>query len=100
MLLTKIDLENLPKLYETEEQEDPIVYVKLFHPLGAATWLLTEYNPETKIAFGYAYITDGELGYIPLNELEQLNIAGLKVERDNYWTPKKLSEAKKEIFTT
>lgn len=96
MLLTKIDLENLPKLYETEEQEDPIVYVKLFHPLGAATWLLTEYNPETKIAFGYAYITEGELGYISLEELEELNIAGLKVERDSSWTPKKLSIAKKD----
>jgi len=96
MLLTKIDLENLPALYETEEQEDPIVYVKLFHPLCGATWLLTEYNPETNICFGYAYITDGELGYISLEELEELNIAGLKVERDSSWTPKKLSEAKKE----
>jgi len=96
-LLTKIDLENLPKLYETEEQEDPIVHVKLFHPMGGSTWLLTEYEPETKMAFGYAYITDGELGYIPLEELEQINIAGLKVERDNYFTPKPLSKAKKEL---
>ncbi len=97
MLLKKIDLENLPKLYETEEEEDPIVYVKLFHPLGGATWLLTEYNPETKIAFGYAYITEGELGYISLEELEELNIAGLKVERDISWIPKKLSMAKQEL---
>jgi len=96
-LLTKIDLENLPKLYETEEIEDPIVHVKLFHPLGGSTWLLTEYEPETKLGFGYAFITDGELGYIPLQELEQINIAGLKVERDNYWTPKTLSKAKKEL---
>ena len=96
-LLTKIDLENLPKLYETEGQEDPIVHVKLFHPLGGSTWLLTEYEPETKIAFGYAFITDGELGYIPMSELEEINISGLKVERDFSWTPKKLSLAKKEL---
>jgi len=95
-LLTKEDLENLPKLYETEEEENPTVQVKLFHPLGTATWLLTEYEPETKMAFGYAYITDGELGYIPLSELEKINIGGLKVERDTSFKPMKLSEAKKE----
>ena len=97
-LLTKVDLENLPKLYETEDIEDPIVQVKLFHPLGGqATWFLTEFDPETQMAFGFAFITDGELGYIPLKELEEINISGLKVERDNFWTPKPLSEAKKEL---
>ena len=95
-LLTKEDLENLPALYATEDEEDPIVHVKLFHPLGKSTWLLTEYDKEQELAFGYAYITDGELGYISLLELESINIGGLKVERDNYFTPKKLSEARKE----
>ena len=96
-LLTAEDLKNLPALYNTEDIEDPIVHVKLFHPLGKATWFLTEYDPEDKIAFGFALITDGELGYIPLTELEKIDIRGLKVERDNYWTPKPLSEAKKEL---
>jgi len=95
-LLTKEDLENLPALYATEDEEDPIVHVKLFHPLGKSTWLLTEYDPADKIAFGFAYINEGELGYIPLTELEKVNVGGLKVERDNFFTPKKLSEAKKE----
>jgi 5-formaminoimidazole-4-carboxamide-1-beta-D-ribofuranosyl 5'-monophosphate synthetase len=96
-LLTKQDLKNLPELYETEEEIDPIVHVKLFHPMGKATWLLTEYNQKDKIAFGYAYITDGELGYISLEEIENLEIGGLRVERDNWFTPKKLSEAKQEL---
>lgn len=95
-LLTQEDLKNLPALYSTEEIEDPIVQVKLFHPLGAATWLLTEYNPETKIAFGLAKIHESELGYVSIQELEELKIHGLGVERDTSFKPKKLSEARKE----
>ncbi len=95
-LLTKEDLKNLPALYSTEETKDPIVYTKLFHPLGNATWLLTEYESETKMAFGLAYIHEVELGYISIEELEEVVILGLKVERDMSFKPKPLSQARKE----
>ena len=97
MLLTKQDIKNLPELYSTEDVKEPVVFVKLFHPLSSATWLLTEYNPEEKLAFGYCHITDGELGYVSIAELENIVIGGLKVEKDRSWKPKKLSEAKKEL---
>ena len=38
-------------LYSQENKSDPIVRVKLFDPYGRATWYITEYSPDTKIAF-------------------------------------------------
>ncbi len=95
-LLTAKDLKNLPALYATEDIEDPIAQVKLFHPLGGATWFLTEYNPDTKIGFGLAHIQETELGYISIEELQNLNLGGLGVERDTSFKPKKLSEARQD----
>ena len=43
--------ELIPKLYETEEQNDPIAYVKLF--LDAWTWYITELSIDNNICFGY-----------------------------------------------
>jgi len=71
--------------------------VKLFHPLGAATWFLTEYNPETKIAFGLAHIQETELGYISMEELAGIEIMGLTIEREISFKPTKLSECRKDL---
>ena len=69
--------------------------VKLFNPVGAGTWLLSEMD-ENGIAFGLCDLGMGapELGYVAIQELEQLSLPlGLKIERDLHWTAKKsLSE--------
>jgi len=100
-LLTNEDLKKLPALYSTDGQGyDAIVQIKLFFPLNAMTWFLTEYDPIEKIAFGFAYLGDwqcAELGYIILNELESLDYHGVKVEKDISFEPKKLSEAIAEL---
>ena len=36
MLLTQRDRSSLPKLYSQEKVEDPMVWVKFFHPYGLA----------------------------------------------------------------
>ena len=36
--------------------------------------------------------TSAEMGYFSLSQLSELNVCGLKVERDIYFQPKKLSE--------
>jgi len=95
-LLTKVDLENLPALYSNEDIADPIVQVKLFFPMGQAAWYLTEFDGED-LAFGFCIIHEAELGYVSMQELKDLNIGGLGVERDTSFTPKKLSEVKKEL---
>lgn len=90
-LFTKEILRKMPKLYEMDgkPKNEVRIQAKLFNPVGAATWYITEYDPEEKIAFGFANLGDdqnAELGYISIEELENLRLPyGLKIERDRYF---------------
>ena len=67
---------------------DPVV--KLFNPMGIGTWLLTELDPETNIAFGLCDLGYPELGSVSIRELESVRgPIGLGIERDRHWTAKK-----------
>jgi hypothetical protein len=63
--------------------------VKLFTPVGNATWLLTEIDPDdTDHAFGLCDLGLGcpELGYVSLAELASVRgRLGPLVERDQYF---------------
>ncbi len=76
--------------------KDPIVVAKFFNSSGAGTWLATEYNPQTKIFFGFVQIFGDECdewGYFSLAELESFKgRAGLGIERDLFIGEKKMSE--------
>ena len=66
--------------------------VKLFNPVGAGTWLLTELEPNEQIAFGLCDLgmQCPELGSVSIIELESVRLPmGLGIERDRYWVPKK-----------
>lgn len=95
-LLTKELLERFNKVGRQEEVKDPIVITKFFNPTGAGTWYATEYNPESKIFFGYVSIFgdwNDEWGYFSLEELESLRGPfGLGIERDLYFKEKRFSE--------
>lgn len=66
--------------------------VKLFNPVGAATWLLTEVEPdEPRIAWGLADLGMDcvEFGTIDLDELRAYRgPLGLGIERDIHWQAK------------
>ena len=92
-LLTKEQREKLLKNGITGKADpgfDPRPVVKLFTPDGAATWLLTELDPDDNdIAFGLCDLGMGfpELGSVRLSELEQVRGGlGLPIERDLYFT--------------
>ena len=76
-------------LYSQEENEEKLVMLKLFNAFGAGTWYLLEYNPETKIAFGYVTRLGGdEWGYSSLTELAEIYIAGVPaIEIDAHFPP-------------
>ena len=97
-LLTKELLERFNKVGSQEEIKDPLVIAKFFNPTGAGTWYATEYNPESKIFFGYVSIFrdwNDEWGYFSLTELESLKGPfGLGIERDIYFTSKPFSQIK------
>lgn len=80
-------------LYSQESVHDPTVRAKLFFPAGAATWYITEYNPVTCVAFGYVVgLGTDEWGYISISELAKVRVAGVAVEVDLYFKPKRTSE--------
>ena len=87
--------ELIPKLYETEEQNDPVAYIKLF--LDGWTWYITELSIDNNICFGYVISPfESELGYFSLNEIKLIKgTLGLSVERDISFKPTKLSRIKK-----
>jgi hypothetical protein len=64
---------------------DPVPVVKLFNPVGAATWLATELLDDGTL-FGLADLGFGcpELGYFSLVEIGALRLPfGLRIERDS-----------------
>lgn len=64
---------------------DPVPLVKLFNPLGAATWLATELDEDCDTLFGLADLGFGgpELGCFSLAEISAVRLSfGLRIERD------------------
>lgn len=101
-LLTQDLLIRFEQVGRQEDNQDPLVIAKFFNPTGAGTWYATEYNPESKMFFGYVSIFgdwNDEWGYFSLTELESLKGPfGLGIERDIYFTSKpfnQISEIKK-----
>ncbi|MBU0825420.1 MAG: DUF2958 domain-containing protein [Alphaproteobacteria bacterium] len=71
-----------------QREPDPPPVVRLFSPVGAATWLATEIDTDG-IFFGLADLGFGcpELGSFALAELEAVRLPfGLTIERDLHFT--------------
>ena len=113
-LLTKEIQQKLPKLYSQENEKDPLVVCKFFDPTGSWTWYAIEGSPVDAsglydtdrekvdfLFFGYVAGVEPELGYFSLSELEacKKGLTGLRalpIERDIFFTSRRLSEVKKE----
>jgi hypothetical protein len=98
-LLPKELLDQLPLLGSQDGKGDQaMVYAKFFTPDSQWTWLMMEYDPTTQTGFGLVRGIETELGYFSLVELEEVTgLLGLPVERDLFWTPRTLAEAKVEL---
>ncbi len=94
-LIPKNILDCIPKLYETEDQTDPIAYVKLF--IDGWTWFITEISIDNDICFGYVVSPFGaELGYFSVDEIKSIKGSlRIGVERDLSFKPTKLSIIKR-----
>lgn len=80
--------------YSQEGNKDPRVVAKLFDIAGRGTWYLTEYDIESKNAFGYITgLGTDEWGYIHIPELEEIKHFGIpRIERDLHFVQKPISE--------
>lgn len=93
--------ESTPAIYATEETrvEDKIITTRFFALASGAYWLIAEYDPEDRIAFGYCNLGDDEMaewGNVSLDELESLKWHGIpRVERDEWFNPMPFREAMK-----
>ena len=91
-LLTKDVARRLPRLYETQDDDDPVAQVKFFTPWSNWTWYATEFDG-LDVFFGLVHGHFEELGYFLLSELESARgPAGLLIERDKWFTPTPISE--------
>ena len=84
-LLTDELRRRLPRLYDQENNEDPMVYIKFFTPDSSWTWLVTEgqLDGDDFRFFGYVIGLAEEWGYFVLSELETARGPwGLPIERD------------------
>lgn len=107
-LLPKEIRETLPELYAQDGKGGKAVaYLKLFTPDSGFTWWITEGSPikddnGNEVDFHLFGLVKGqckELGYVSLNELEEVRgPMGLPVERDLWWKPKTLEEIAPEMF--
>jgi len=95
-LLTQAIRSQIPPLYSQEKVKDPMVYARFFSLHGSGTWLATEFDgKDTFFGFVMGFAHD-ELGYFSLKELESIKWHGIQgVERDQYFKPKPLSQAKR-----
>ena len=89
-------IKNIPNLYETENQEEKICYVKLFLPNSNWTWYIIEIDKQdNNTCFGFVDGLEQELGYFSLSELESISDSyGLKAELDSSFKATKLSKIK------
>ena len=85
---------NIPKLYETEEQKDPIAHIKLF--IDGWTWYVIEIDKsDYNTCYGLVFFFYLFLLYFSLSELESISDSyGLKAELDSSFKATKLSKIK------
>ena len=93
-LLTKAILKKLPNIGDYEKNnKEHIAHVKL---IGGScwSWFISEFNPDTKMCFGWIECLENELGFFSLTELESLKFPpfGLPVERDRLFESTPLKE--------
>lgn len=83
ILMTEEMLETVPKLYEQDNVPlaDKEVHAAYFIPFRSNwTWYMTEFDPETRDAYGLVLGIEAEWGYFNLDELEELQAQRLILE--------------------
>ncbi len=93
---SKEELAKLPAFYSTEKVplKDKMIHMHFF--LGGCDWYAAEYDPESRIFFGFAILNDdlemAEWGDFGFEELCDLRVKFLEVDRDLHWQPQKAME--------
>ena len=79
------DINRRATVRDEKPDPDPVPVLKLFNPIGAATWIATELYNDGDTLFGLADLGFGcpELGVFSLSEIASVRLPfGLGIERD------------------
>lgn len=86
----------IPVLYSQEnvKTQEKTVYAKFFFSAADWTWFVIEGKQEIDdyVFFGFVVGFAEEWGYFTLNELENINVEHLTVERDLHFAPGKFCD--------
>ncbi len=86
----------IPALYSQEKvtMQEKTVHAKFFFPAAGWTWFVVEGKQEEGdyVFFGFVVGFVEEWGYFTLNELENINVEHLRVERDLHFKPGKFCD--------
>ncbi|MBX3282376.1 MAG: DUF2958 domain-containing protein [Acidobacteria bacterium] len=93
-LLTDELRKALPKLRSQEGSKDPTVHAAFIFAASGWIWFATEgqQDGDDFLFFGYVIGFESEWGYFGLRELEEIDINGLRIERDLTFEPMPLSK--------
>lgn len=95
-LLTEDLRRRIPALYSQQRDPDPMVICKFFDPTSAFTWYVIEFDGVDRF-YGLVKGQEAEFGFFHLRTLqEHRGRFGIGIERDLYFTPCPLSQARHE----
>ena len=96
---TTEELSKIPGLYSSEHipLKEKMIYMHFF--IGGCDWYAAEYDPQDKLFFGFAILNDdlemAEWGYFSLEELSDIKVKFLEIDRDLHFTPSKAIDIKR-----
>ena len=98
----KEQLQEIPRLYETEEipLREKLICTHFF--IGCSDWYVVEYDGQD-IFWGFTILNEdfinAEWGYVPFDELKAITVAGgfFEVDHDLYWKVRPAKEVKKIV---
>ena len=90
---TQQELSQMPVMYSTENVplKEKVICMHFF--IGGCDWYAAEYDPKDELFFGFAILNNdlemAEWGYFSLDELSDIKIQFLEIDRDLHFTPTK-----------
>lgn len=89
ILFPKAVIKEAQAQYEQGSSFKQFIVAKFFNPVGSGTWWLMnmEQDEDPDYCWGFAEISDFEMGSFSKSELESFSMFGLGIERDLHFTP-------------
>ena len=98
---TAKQLARLPQLYATDSIPWQQKLIHEHFSLGASAWYMAEYGPKERLFFGFAILNhdldNAEWGYVAYDELRELHIGPIEVDRDLHWRVRPAAEVERIV---